>query len=224
MNQASLAFNTSLAAGINYQSRFNLKELSTCTAGFIMPVNSTSVGAIYSHFGYSDFRRSMTGLACGLNLANNIAAGIQVDYFAERTYGEYNDRNTLTFEIGTIISITENLQAGIHLFNPLPNAWRKEYMPSTISVGTGIRISPSLFAALEADINSDERFVAKTGFEYKAVKNFILRGGYNTDHNSFSFGLSYWMKPVKIDLAFATHDRLGISSSVAMLFIFNRLK
>ena len=58
---------------------------------FVIPAGKASIGAAYSHFGYSDFKRDVAGLACGLKLSEKIAAGVQIDYFSERTSGEYNN-------------------------------------------------------------------------------------------------------------------------------------
>ena len=58
------------------------------------------IGAIYNHFGYKDLTRHSAGLACGLKLSEKISAGIQTDFFSEKTAGEYNERRSLTFEAG----------------------------------------------------------------------------------------------------------------------------
>ena len=63
-NQALLANNNSFSFGINYENRFSIKELGTRSAGLIIPAGKASLGAVYSHFGYSDFKSEIdrTGL------------------------------------------------------------------------------------------------------------------------------------------------------------------
>ena len=95
-NQANLAFSKSFSLGLNYENRFNISELGTRSLGFIIPAGKASLGAVYSHFGYTDFSRDMTGLACGLKLSKKISAGLQVDYFSEKTSGEYNNNQSVT--------------------------------------------------------------------------------------------------------------------------------
>ena len=46
----------------------------------------------------------MTGLACGMKLSDKISAGVQVDYFSERTSGEYNNNQSVTFETGLLVN------------------------------------------------------------------------------------------------------------------------
>ncbi len=217
-NQAGLAFNKSFSFGFNYENRFSIKELGTRTAAITIPAGRVSLGAIYSHFGYSEFRRQMTGLACGIPLSDIITAGIQIDYFSERTTGEYNNNQILTCEAGIIISASENLKVGMHIFNPVPNSLRKSDMPTGLRVGAGVNLNKDLFAGIETEMSTGHKLVIRTGFEYEAAKKFLVRGGFSTENNSFCFGMGYRAGPAMIDLAFSTHEKLGVTSSVSIIF------
>jgi hypothetical protein len=217
-NQALLADNHSFSFGANYENRFSIDQLGIRTAGIIIPSGKTSLGIIYSHFGYADFNRNMTGLACGLKLSEKLAAGVQVDYFAEMVPGDYEDIHIITGEAGIVFPATENTMIGIHLFNPVPNSLRKTNMPSTLRIGAGTNLNNLLFAGAEAEMSSGNNFIMRMGFEYEALKKFWLRSGFSTENNSFSFGIGYLAKFVKIDLAFSTHECLGITSSASLIF------
>jgi hypothetical protein len=217
-NQALLAKNNSISFGINYNNRYNISQLGTRTAGLIIPSGRTSIGLIYSHFGYSDFRRNMTGLACGMKLSEKLSAGAQVDYFAEMAPGEYEDIHIVTGECGVVYSASESTTIGIHLFNPVPNSVRENSMPVTLRAGAGTMLNNLLFAGAEAEMSSGGSMILRMGFEYEAAKKFWMRSGFCTEYNSFSFGIGYLAKFVKIDLAFATHDKLGITSSASLIF------
>jgi len=217
-NQALLAYNRTFSAGIDYQNRFNISELGIRTAGVVIPAGKTSVGIIYSHAGYSEFRREMTGIACGLNLLENIAGGVQVEYFSERASGEYQRKQSLTFEAGLSIRPSETITIGIHTFNPLPNSIRKAYLPSSLTAGLGIELNKALFAGAEAEMSSEDKLVLRTGFEYQTIENLWLRGGFSTENTSFSFGLGYLFKSLKLDLSFSTHEKLGLTSSASIVF------
>jgi hypothetical protein len=217
-NQATLALNNSFSFGFNYENRFNISELGTRTLGLIVPAGKASVGAIYSHFGYSDFSRDMTGLSCGMKLSGKMAAGLQVDYFSERTSGEYTKNQYISCEAGLLITPSEKTRFGIHIFNPVPNSLRKSPMPTSIRVGAGTYLNNSLFTGLEAEMSSGSNLIVRTGFEYEAAKKLWLRGGFSTDNNSFSFGLGWLVRMVQIDLGFVTHERLGLTSSASLIF------
>jgi hypothetical protein len=38
------------------------------------------------------------------------------------------------------------------------------------------------------------------------------------DNNSFSFGLGWMVKIVQMDIGFVTHENLGVTSSVSLIF------
>jgi hypothetical protein len=217
-NQATLPYYKSSSFGFNYENRFNIAELGTRSAGVIIPAGNTALAAVYSHFGYSDFKRDMTGLACGMKISEKLSAGIQVDYFSEKTSGEYNEHQFVTYEAGLLVIPAENTRIAFHVFNPIPNSLRKTFLPSSLRIGAGSYLNKSLFAGFEAEMSMRSRLIFKTGFEYEAARKFWLRGGYNTDHNSFSLGLGYLVKILQIDIGFVTHESLGVTSSVSMIF------
>lgn len=217
-NQALLAYNSSVISGINYESRFNIRELGTRTAGVIIPAGRTSFGAIYSHFGYADFSRMMAGVACGMSFSDNLAAGVQIDYFDQHVPGEIDIEPALTFEGGIAMNTSENVRIGIHCFNPLPGSLRKRYLPSAIRMGAGINLSRILFAGTELEISSGEKLKLKCGFEYEAAKSLWFRSGFCTENTSFAFGLGYLVNLVQLDLGFVTHERLGVTTSASLVF------
>jgi hypothetical protein len=217
-NQATFAFNSSFSVGFNYENRFGIKELGTRSAGLIIPAGKTSLAAVYSHFGYADFHRDMAGFACALKLSEKIAAGIQADYFAVKTGGEYNNIQSLTCEAGLILLPSDNTRIGIHLFNPVPNSLRKTFLPMSVRIGAGTFLNKLLFAGVESEMSTGTRLVVRTGFEYEAAKKLWLRGGFSTDNNSFSFGLGYLIGFVQMDIGFVTHEKLGVTSSASLIF------
>ncbi len=217
-NQATLPYYKALSAGVNYENRFNISELGTRTAGFVVPVGNACLAAIYSHFGYGDFTRQSAGLACGLKFSEKISGGVQVDYLAEKASGEYNDRQSLTFETGICYLPSDKIRLGVHLFNPVPGSWRKRVLPSSIRAGAGIYLSKVLFAGAEVEMETRRKPVARIGFEYETLKNFWFRGGFSSENTSFSFGIGYLVKFVQIDLGFATHEKLGVTSSASIIF------
>ena len=218
-NQALLTQYPKLSIGFNYLNRFNIRELGTRTAGLIIPAGTTSLGILYSHFGYSEFRREITGLACGVTLSENISAGVQIDYLSEKKSGEYENHGSLTCEAGLFIKVSEKISAGIHIFNPVPNSVRNTFMTSTLTAGAGIDISPVLYAAVEVEMNSGQMPEIRSGFDYEAVENLWIRGGFSTRNTSFTLGIGYLMKTVKLDLGFATHEKLGVTSGASLIFL-----
>lgn len=217
-NQAGLAYSKNFSLGFNYENRFNIQELGTRTAGLIVPAGKGAFGAVYSHFGYTDFKRDMSGLAYGMRFSSKITAGVQLDYFSERNSGEYGNFQFLTCEAGLIVQASQNTRIGIHLFNPVPNSVRKISMPSAIRIGAGTYLNKFLFTGLEAEMSTGRKLILRTGFDYGISEKVWLRGGYVTDNNALCFGVGLLTKIVKIDLGFVTHEKLGVTSSASLVF------
>lgn len=217
-NQALLPVYSKSSVGINYLNNFGISELGTRSAGFILHNTGATLGAFYSNFGYRDFRRHSVGLGCGIMFSDKISAGLQADFFAQKTPGQYKERRSLTFEAGILIMPSDKVRIGIHVCNPLPNSLRRNILPVSVRAGAGIYAGSSLFASAEAEMSTGRPLLLRTGFEYEAGKSFRLRGGFSTENYSFSFGAGYVLRDLRIDMGFASHQNLGISSSVSVIF------
>jgi hypothetical protein len=184
----------------------------------IIRTGNSSEGLLLSYFGYSGFRRIEAGISSGMTISENSSAGIQIDYFSEKSPGETFHWQAVTFEAGALFRLTEKTRAGFHLFNPVPNSMRKSDLPSGISAGAGIDLSSTLFAAAEVEKWSQRKIAVRFGFDYEAAKKFRIRGGFSSENSSFSLGLGYSLKSVILDMGFSTHERLGVSSSVSLVY------
>jgi hypothetical protein len=217
-NQALLAGQKSFSAGICYDNRFGLNELGTECAAVIIPSDKAGLGAVISHFGYADMSRSMAGLACGINAGEKVSAGIQVDYFRERYGSDYGISQTLTIEAGIVFNASEKTIIGIHLFNPIPHSITKNNLPSVVRTGVGVMLSDDLFAGAECSLSTGSRLEVRMGFEFEAARNFIIRGGYQSEYNRFCFGTGFLFRSVQADITFTTHQLLGVTSTVSLIF------
>jgi len=75
-----------------------------------------------------------------------------------------------------------------------------------------------LFAGFEAEMSTERKILIRTGFEYEAAGNFLLRGGFCSENSSFTFGLGYHFRSISLDMGFATHEKLGVTTSISMIF------
>lgn len=217
-NEAILGLNRSFSAGICYENRFSLNELSARSAAVIIPAGRASMGGLFTDSGFEGLRRHAVSLACGLPLSDKISSGVGLDYFIERCPSGYNDRMFITFGAGILVSASEKVRIGIHIFNPLPGPIRKKYLPMTLKTGVAFIPDSGFYAGLEAEMSTGRSLVIKTGFEYGVSEKVWIRGGFRTENSSFSFGMGYRLKSLKLDAGFLTHDKLGITSSVSMIF------
>ena len=138
-NQAALAQLKNSAAGVYAERRFLLSELNNYTAAIGFPTSSGNFGLKTSYFGSVDYNETQIGLAYGRKMGSKVDIGVQFNYNGIRIAG-YGNASAVSFEIGTILHLTEKLHAGIHVNNPVGGKFGKdklEKFPSVYTIGLG---------------------------------------------------------------------------------------
>ena len=138
-NQASLAQMKNAAAGIYGEKRFMLNELSLYQFAIAVPTNSGNFGIKAGYFGFSDYNESQMGLAYARKLGSKVDIGVQFNYNGIQASG-YGGATAINFEIGTVFNLNDELNAGIHVYNPVGGKFGKnaeEKLVSIYTVGLG---------------------------------------------------------------------------------------
>ena len=99
-NQAGLAEINQFTIGVGTENSFGIKELSTHTAVFSLPVNGGVFGLNVAYTGFELYNESKIGLAFAKKLSNDFNVGIQVDYLGLYDDGGTDNHNNYTSEIG----------------------------------------------------------------------------------------------------------------------------
>ena len=97
-NQAGLAGLTSPVAGIHYENRFSLQELSLKAAAFALPLagdGHSVIGLSMVSFGYSAYSDMKVGLAFGKQLGDKYSVGLQLDYLQTSIGNEYGRKGAV---------------------------------------------------------------------------------------------------------------------------------
>src|SRR5688500_11690551 len=150
-NQASLAQLKNTGIAVYGERKFLLSELNSYTAVFGLPTQSGNFGLKAGYYGFSDYNETQLGLAYGRKLGDKIDLGAQFNYNGIRIAGYGNDA-ALSFELGTILHLTDKLHAGIHLNNPVGGKFGKdqqEKLSSVYTVGLGYEASDKFFVSTE---------------------------------------------------------------------------
>jgi hypothetical protein len=234
-NQAALADYNKLAAGIYYENRFIVKEMSLAAGGFILPTKSGNFGVSLTYFGYSNYNEKKIGLGYGRKFGKSFSAGVQLDYLSTYIAEDYGKKNIITFELGFKASIGEFIEIAGHLFNPIPVYVQKESydrIPTVFAIGASYHISKELFITLEAEKNSEFKPLIRGGIEYQIINQVAVRIGYSTLPSQtgstkfsiaslYTFGFSLNFDKFDIDFSSSYHNVLGWSPSITAIFKFN---
>jgi hypothetical protein len=224
-NQAGIAYYKSYATGFYYENKFLLKELSLKNISLIVPTSSGVFGVNYSYFGYNIYNEQKLGIAYAKAFGKDFSAGIQLDYLGISIGDNYGTKNNITFEIGILAKLSNQVTIGAHAFNPinvLLSNYNKETIPSVLKLGMCYTISDKIILTLETEKNIYYNAVLKLGLEYKIIKDVFVRTGISTNplFNTFGFGFNYGK--CTFDFSSSIHQTLGYSPQFSMIYNFGK--
>jgi hypothetical protein len=233
-NQAGLAVFNHTAAGVYYENRFLVKELSLKSFCFAIPTHSGNFGVSFNSFGYSGYNQLKAGLAYGRKFSKVFSAGVQLDYLRTHIAENYGNQDAFTFEVGIRTELTKQVTLAAHVFNPIRVKIQSETndrVPAVFKLAIAYQVSEKLLVAVETEKNSDFKPLIRGGMEYRIIDKAALRIGYSTlpstsgsDNFSiasvFSFGFGLNIRKLILDLSSSYHQTLGWSPTVSFIYIF----
>lgn len=222
-NQAALASLQNISVGVAFQNSFFVKELSTKSISFVLPVKYLVFGVNYYYFGYNKLNENKIGLSFAKKLGKKISFGGQIDYFFTHIDGEYENKATAVGELGVIAEPINNLFIAAHVFNVWNtqfSSYENQYMPNITKIGISYMLQNQSTLNIEVEKEVDEELIVKTGAEIYLIDKLVLRAGVAGKPLSYSFGLGYSYKPLQLNIAFSKHHILGYSPFISVVYDF----
>jgi hypothetical protein len=219
-NQASLAQLKNASAGVYAERRFLLGELNNYTAVAGLPTSSGNFGMKANYSGFSDYNEIQLGIAYGRKLGSKVDIGAQFNYHGIRIPG-YGNASAISFELGTMLHITDRLQAGVHVNNPVGGKFGKDQMEklsSVYSFGLGYDASEKFFVSAEIEKEEDQPVNVNAGIEYKFLPQLLVRTGMSSATSTGWLGLGLMLKSYRIAITAVYHPQLGITPGILLLF------
>jgi hypothetical protein len=222
-NQAGLGFVHDISAGVYYENRFLIKEISVKGGTVALPIKSGTFGLCITNFGYSQYSENKYSLSFAKTFGEKFSAGIAMDYLSTKIAEDYGSKGVLAAEAGIIAKPIKGLTIGAHVFNPTRSKiseYDDERLPTIIRLGADYNFSEKVTFAVEAQKDIKYKAEFKAGLEYKAVKELYLRIGVSTNPTLSSFGFGLNLKNLKIDVSASYHQTLGISPQLGLSYTF----
>lgn len=221
INQAGLAEITELTIGVSSTNSFGIKELSTHTAAFALPVSGGVLGLNVLYKGFELFNESKIGLAFGKKLSESFNLGLQIDYIGIYIDESTNNSNAFTFEIGAQKRLMRKLTLGAHLFNPIAvKLNEEENIPSIFKLGLQYDANKKVSTFVEGALESEQEGMLKVGVEYRITDQLQLRTGFSSNPAKNAFGVGYTLKNMQLDIAINRHQILGYSPKISLSSTF----
>jgi hypothetical protein len=224
-NQAALAELKQNAAGVYGERRFMLSETSVYTAAAAFLTNNGNFGLDVKYAGFENFNENQIGLAYARSVGKKVEVGIQFNYYGYQipTYGS---SNTVDFEAGAIVHLTDKLNAGIHVYNPIGGKFSKsdEKLTSTYKAGFGYDASDRFF--MSAEMVKEENFPVSinSGVQYQLEKRLFARAGISSATSSYYAGVGVAWNNLRLDVSCSVHPQLGVSPGLLLIANFGKKK
>jgi hypothetical protein len=224
-NQASLAQLKNAAVGVYGERRFMLEELNNYTAAIGLTTRSGNFGLKANYYGFSDYNETQLGLAYGRKLGKKVDVGAQFNYHGISIAAGYGNSSAISFELGTVVHISDKLHAGIHTRNPVGGKFGKdgeEELSSVYTLGMGYEASEKFFASAEIQKEEDRSVNVNAGLQYKFIPQLLVRAGMSSSTSSGWLGVGLKIKSFRLDITANYHPQLGVTPGLLLLFDFKK--
>jgi hypothetical protein len=224
-NPAGMALRQQTEAGVYYENRFLMKELSLKSAAFVLPVRFGVLGLSFSQFGYSMFNENKLGLAYARSFGDYLRLGVQLDYLSTRFGEGYESANNVTFEAGVQSNLNEKMVIGAWIFNPIKarlSSYTDERVPLIMRFGLLYQFTDRFSGTAEVEKQSDRQTDLRAGLEYALTTTFYARMGVSTNPEMLTLGTGMNFGRLQLDIAASMHQVLGVSFQSGISYQFGK--
>lgn len=217
-NTAALSRVRHFSAGVAGERKFMLPELSTYAAAICLSTPSGNFGWMASRYGGQIFSATTIGLAYARSMGK-LDLGVQFNFVSGKI-PSYKTVSSFDFSLGCLYKLTEGLQMGIQVSNPVwknknPNVQTK---PFTCSFGLGWKMSDMVSICTLLEKTEDQPTDLKTGISYRFDKKLETHLGLSVDGAGFYVGAGYVLAGMEINVTMVVHQRLGMTPGMALLY------
>ncbi|MEP7144281.1 MAG: hypothetical protein ABI707_15460 [Ferruginibacter sp.] len=219
-NQAALAQLKDPAAGIYGERRFLLEAMSLYAVAIAIPSKMGNFGVNIKYAGFKNFNENQIGLAYARSLGSKVDIGIQFNYYGYHV-PSYTSANTIDFEIGAMVHLTNQLNIGIHAYNPVGGSFAKtaEKLTAAYTVGLGYDVSDIFFMSAEIMKEEDAPVNVNAGIQYRLAKRFFARAGISSASSVVYGGAGVSWKNLRLDVSGSYHPQLGWSPGLLLVIM-----
>jgi hypothetical protein len=176
------------------------------------------------YFGSSAYNESQLGLAYGRKITKSIDVGVKFNYLMMNIAG-YGKASTINFEVGGIIHLTDNLSAGLHVYNPLSSKLGKTGTEKTAAIykfGLGYEVSDKVLLTTEIVKQEDMPVGVNAGVQYNLHEKVFIRSGVATTNKITYAGVGFKLNIFRLDLTASYHQQLGVTPGLLLFVNFNK--
>lgn len=222
-NPSATAFLENTSFGLDVRNNFMIKELTTATLALLLPTNNYgNFGFTLQRFGYSTFNENKLAISYSKKLSNSTSASVQLSDNIQNIRGE--EFQSTEHEIGFSLGLFTKLNDDIHLasyYNFQKNITDVE-IKNIQELALALSWFPisDLNVLMEINKRTNTNVSLRGGIEYKILKKLSARVGISSEPLNVAIGLGIMFNNLDIDICFAHHQYLGMTSGISGNYIF----
>jgi hypothetical protein len=223
-NQAALAQVKDAGVGVYGERRFLLAENSVYGLALAIPTTKGNFGIQVNYAGFANFNEQKAGLAYARSLGSKVDIGVQFNYYGYKVPA-YTNASTINAEAGVIVHVTDKINAGVHVYNPVASKLGKtgdEKLASAYKFGVGYDATDNFYFSTEIVKEENQPVNVTGGVQYHFKKQFFARAGFRSDNSTGYAGIGFMVSNFRIDVASSFHPQLGISPGVLLMYNFKK--
>ncbi len=219
-NPSGAVYSKQINVGVGYSNRFLFQELSVKNIGVIFPFHHTNIiGITYGNYGYSDYSLNKFSLSYARQIGDLFSASLQVNYHFINLV-QRNNIYAFSIDIGLQVVLSKKIRLGAYIQNPTLAKYieKEEKLPFSIRLGGRYRVVDKIFTFLELEKYMTEDMVYKFGFSYHFNNSSSMTIGTSNGLYTLGFGVSLFLKFIRLGIAFVYHPQLKYISSISALY------
>jgi hypothetical protein len=220
-NPAGLARFNHFSLATTFEQKFLMKELGCYGVAATFPSKNGCLGLLAIFSGYQSFIDQKFSLGYGRLFGKNLLTGISLVYVFRKAGDQSKPVHQVSYELGTIVLISEKFKLAFVTFNPFQLYFKSEEyasLPSIFTLGLSYQYNSSLAFHTQIEKDLDLPLAYKIGMEYFFNKYFIIRGGIRGFPFSWSFGTAIRSNSFLIEFASSYHQFLGFTPNVTLQY------
>ena len=127
------------------------------------------------------------------------------------------------FEIGAMLHLTDKLNAGLHVYNPVAGKLGKtsgEKLASAYKFGLGYDASDKFFISTEIIKEEEKPVNVIAGLQYHFANQFFVKAGFISESTTAYAGAGVAWKNLRLDISSSYHPQLGFSPGLLLIMNF----
>jgi hypothetical protein len=200
------------------QNRFLLAELNLLHAGVMFKKKNNGFGVAIQYNGVPDFKQYGVGVTYGRRLFSKLDIATRL-HFSQLDLNAYGKKSIVDADLGLYSTLNKEISFGFWAKNLIHSKVNSvENTETALHLGFCYAPSDKVKFCAESEKYLSQQVRFKAGIEYNAFKNLAFRAGFQSSPAMPSFGVGYFLKNLKLDLAAALHPNLGLTTALNLGF------